>query len=237
VRRSTRMDERSSVAAGPSPSWMQVIGDTIKLSRDRRRQARLQRHQDRRRFRLWVPVLGGLVILGAGMLVKAMSGSAGFVPDAASVPAPTSSIQQHDEPTDSVRRSPLESSRAIPSRTASLSRAAAGAEIAGRTDIDISPSAATRLREGSVDGRVLVVLASLATADLVTSVEIPPNGSGGSEGVADLELGVVDVDRVLDWLDDQRRLHPDRMEVRRAGSVTYLEFRYDTPEPPGLFPP
>jgi hypothetical protein len=67
-------------------------------------------------------------------------------------------------------------------------------------------------------------------------VEIPPNGSGGSEGVADLELGVVDVDRVLDWFDDQRRLHPDRMAVRRAGSVTYLELRYDTPEPPGLFP-
>jgi hypothetical protein len=236
VRRTARRDQRSSVVAGPSPSWIQVILDTIKLSWDRRRHTHLQRHQDRR-YRLWVPVLGGLVVLGAGMLVKAMSGSGGFVPDAASIPAPTASFQQPDEPAGSARRPPPESSRAIPSRTASLSRAAAGAEIAARADIDVSPSAATLLREGTVDGRVLVVLASLATADLITSVEMPSNGSGGPVGGANLELGVVDVDRVLDWLDGQHRLRPDGMEVRREGSVTYLQIRYDTPEPPGLFPP
>jgi hypothetical protein len=81
---------------------------------------------------------------------------------------------------------------------------------------------------------LLVVLAALATADLLTSVDTTSSGSGGP--VANLELAVVDVDRVLDWLETQRRLHPDRMEVHRDGSVTYLLISYDTPEPPGLFP-
>jgi hypothetical protein len=230
------VDKRSSVAAGPSPSWIRVIVDTIKLSLTRRRQHRLQRDQDQRRYGLRVLVLGGFVVVGAGLLVNAISESANLLPDAASIPAPTSSSQQHDELAESARRSPPESSRAVPSRTASLERAAAGAEIAARADIDVSPSAATVLREGTVDGRLLVVLASLATADLLTSVDTTSSGSGGPVSVANLELGVVDVDRVLDWLDGQSRLRPDRMEVRRDGSVTYLQLMYDTPEPPGLFP-
>ena len=49
-------------------------------------------------------------------------------------------------------------------------------------------------------------------------------------------MGVVDVDRVLDWLHIQSRLSPDRIEVRRESSVAYLVLIYDTPEPPGLFP-
>ncbi len=92
------------------------------------------------------------------------------------------------------------------------------------------------LREGLVDGRVLMILASLASADLLTAVDVPGSSSGGPADVANLEMGVVDVDRVLDWLDNQRRLSPDRVEVRREASVAYLTLTYDNPEPPGLFP-
>jgi hypothetical protein len=114
-----------------------------------------------------------------------------------------------------------------------VARAAAGAEIARRTDIDVSAAAAAVLREGKVDGRVLIVLASLASADLLTAIDV---SSGGSAGAANLEMGVVDVDHVLEWLADQRRLRPDRVEVHRQASVAYLLLIYNTPEPPGLFP-
>ncbi len=117
-----------------------------------------------------------------------------------------------------------------------MARAAAGAEIAARTDTDISPAAAAVLREGEVDGRVLMILAALASADLLTAVDVPVSGSARPADVANLEMGVVDVDRVLDWLDNQRRLSPDRVEVRREASVAYLKLTYDSPEPPGLFP-
>ena len=86
----------------------------------------------------------------------------------------------------------------------------------------MSARAATALREGNIDGRVLVVLASLATADLLTAVDVPPSGSVGPADAANLEMGVVDVERVLDWLDNQTRLHPDRMEVRRDGAARLI---------------
>ena len=82
-----------------------------------------------------------------------------------------------------------------------MARAAAGAEIAARADTDVSPAAAAVLREGKVDGRVLMVLASLASAELFTAVDVPVSGSDGPADVANLEMGVVDVDRVLDWLE------------------------------------
>ena len=235
VRQGTRIDQRPAEAAGPSPPWIRVILDTVKLSWVRRRERLLQRDKQQRRFSLRVVAAFGLVAVGAGLLVNAMSESANLLPDAASIPASTSG-SQGDEVTGSTRRLTPEPSRAFPSRTASMDRAAAGAEIASRADIDVSPSAATVLRDGMVDGRVLIVLASLATADLLTAVDTPSSESPASADVPNLELGVVDVDRVLDWLGDQRRLHPDRMEVRRDGSVTYLQLIYDTPEPPGLFP-
>jgi hypothetical protein len=236
VRQGTRLDQRHLVGAEPAPSWIRVILDTVKLWWARRRHYLLHRDDPQRRYRLLVVAIFGLVALGAGLLVNAMSGSVDLTPDATSIPPAAASPQQDDELAESARRSGPESSRAIPSRTASLDRAAAGAEIAGRADIDVSPAAASLLREGTVDGRVLIVLASLATADLVTSVEVPSTGPDTPVGGPNLELGVVDVDRVLDWLEGQRRLNPDRMEVRREGSVTCLVLMYDTPEPPGLFP-
>lgn len=80
------------------------------------------------------------------------------------------------------------------------------------------------------------MLASLASTDLLTAVDVPPSGSGGPADVANLEMGVVDVDQVLTWLDTQRQLRPDRVEVRRAASVAYLLLIYNSPEPRELFP-
>jgi hypothetical protein len=147
VRRQTRMDQQPPAAAGPSPSWRRVIRDTITLWWARRRHYRRQRDRDLQRFRLRVVVLFSLVVLAAGLLINALSESANLLPDAASIPAPTSDSQQNDDLAGSARRTAPESSRAIPSRTASVARAAAGAEIAARADIDVSPSAATVLRE------------------------------------------------------------------------------------------
>ncbi|HJU97409.1 MAG TPA: hypothetical protein VJ644_05500 [Jiangellaceae bacterium] len=130
-------------------------------------------------------------------------------------------------------RPTTESSRTGSERTASLERAAAGAEIAERTDIDVSPAAEAILREGAVDGRVLLVLAALATEGYLTAVDVAPAAPGGAP---ELELGVADVDVVLDWLDQQPRVRPDHLQVRRHFSVAYLRLNYRTPEPAGLFP-
>jgi hypothetical protein len=226
------VDQRSPLAGGPSPSWPRIISDTIKLSRERRRLYRLEQSGDRRASRLWIPIVYGLVVLGGGLLVKAAVGSDDPAPDAAPSRSPSTAAQRIADPS-APSRSPGESSRAVPSRIGSVARAAAGAEIAGRADIEVSPAAAAVLREGTVDGRVLIVLASLASADLLTAVGVP---GGGSADGATLEMGVVDVDRVLAWLDGQRRLRPDRVEVRRVGSVSYLLFSYHTAEPAELFP-
>ena len=236
MRRKSPVDQQSPLLGGTSPSWIRIILDTITLWRERRREFRRQHHDDQRRSRLWIPVLCGLVVLAGGLLVRSGFRSADPVLDAAPTPGLTPSSEQRDDPTGSASRSSGEPSRANSDRTASLARAAAGAEIAARADIDVSARAATALREGKIDGRVLVVLASLATADLLTAVDVPPSGSVGPADAANLEMGVVDVERVLDWLDNQTRLHPDRMEVRREGSLAYLMLFYDSPEPPGLFP-
>jgi hypothetical protein len=237
VRRTTPVDQRSSLPGRrQSPSWVRVILDTIKLTWERRRQYRVE--HDGWRRRLWLPVLGGVVVLGAGLLVMAALGSGSGDPAAgtAVTPAPRAGSQRVEDPTGLASRSAGESSRAIPSFAPSVAKAAAGAEIADRSDIAVSPAAATVLRKGTVDGRVLIVLASLASADLLATVELPSSGPSGSIQVANVELGVEDVDYVLDWLDVQRNLRPDRMEVHREGSMAYLLLIYETPEPPGLFP-
>jgi hypothetical protein len=168
------------------------------------------------------------------MLVKVAVGSADPAPEAAPNPSPSPLASQRAvDPSPLPSRSFAEPSRATLTRTASQAKAASGAEIARRTDIEVSPPAAAVLREGKVDGRVLVVLASLASADLLTAVDLPP---GGSPEDANLEMGVVDVDHVLNWLNAQRRLRPDRVEVRREASVAYLLLIHNSPEPPGLFP-
>jgi hypothetical protein len=228
------VDQRSPLAGDPSPSWPRVIADTIKLSLARRRLHRLEHGGERPGSRLWIPIACSLVVLGGGLLVKVAFGTADPGPDAAPSPSPSNTAAQRiGDPSALPGLSSVQPSRARPSRTTSVARAAAGAEIARRTDIDVSPAAAFVLRQGKVDGRLLIVLASLASADLLSAVGL---AQGASADAAKLEMGVVDVDRVLDWLDGQSRLRPERVEVRREASVTYLLPIYNTPEPPGLFP-
>jgi hypothetical protein len=237
MHRTRVVDQRSPLAGGPSPSWARVIADTIKLSRERRRLYRVERGADRRAPRLWIPLVCGLVVFGCGLLVKGAFGSADPAPEAAPSPSRTPTAQSGTaDPAVVSSRLPGGTSRATPSRTASAARAAAGAEIASRPDTDVSPAAASVLADGKIDGRLLIVLAALASADLLTAVEVPQTGTGGPADVANLEMGVVDVDRVLGWLEDQRRLRPDRVELRHEASVSYVLLVYDTPEPPGLFP-
>jgi hypothetical protein len=215
-------------------SWPRVIVNTVAL---KARRLRLPRGGGaRRRLRIALAAMLGLVMVGAGVLAlgwvgREQPGSTASVPFTATQPetgtATTSSVQ------------PSRASSRIPSlhapmtdSAASRARAAAGAELARRSDIDVSPAAAAVLRGGQVDGRVLVVLASLATLGQLIAVDVPD----GVEGETPVEMGVVSVDTVLNWLEAQPQLRPDHAQARREGSVTFLLLAYDTPEPPDLFP-
>jgi hypothetical protein len=179
----------------------------------------------------------GLVLVGAGVFAlgwvgREKPGNTATVPFTATQPetgttATTSSVQPSRA---SSRISSLQSPNS--DSAAVRARAAAGAELARRSDIDVSPAAAAVLRDGHVDGRVLVVLASLASLGQLVAVDVPD----GEEAETPVELGVESVDTVLDWLEAQPQLRPDHTQARREGSVTYLLLAYDTPEPPGLFP-
>lgn len=236
------MDPQSPLPAGPRAApWHKVVLDTIRLSRQRRHEHRNAslaaragaRADPRRDRRVWLAVL----IVAAGLLgvtmlaIVVLTRPGDLAPGTtATPPSPRAFLDTSGLP----GRPTTESSRTAPERTASLGRAAAGAEIAERTDIAVSPAAAAVLREGAVDGRVLVVLAALATEGYLTAVDVSPGA--GSGGTPQLELGVADVDVVLDWLDRQPRVRPDHLEVRRQFSVVYLRLAYRTPEPAGLFP-
>jgi hypothetical protein len=237
----TNMDPQSPPPAGPRAApWHKVVLDTVRLSRQRRREYRdafiaSQRGRSsgpRPGRQGWIAVL----IVAAGLLSGALLATVALVgpddppPSAATTPtSPRAFVDTSGLP----GRPTAESSRAGPDRTASPGRAAAGSEIAERTDIDVSPAAGAILRQGAVDGRVLIVLAALATEGYLTAVEAAPAASGGAP---EMELGVVDVDVVLDWLDQQPRVRPDHLQVRRESSVAYLRLAYRTPEPAGLFP-
>ena len=215
-------------------SWPRVIINTIAL---RVRRLRLSRGGgSRRQLGMVLVAMLGLVMVGAGVLAlgwvgREKPGNTATVPFTARQPetgTPTTSSVQ-----------PSRASSRIPSlyapttdSAASHARAAAGAEIARRSDIDVSPAAAAVLRGGHVDGRVLVVLASLATVGQLIAVDVP----GSVDAETPVEMGVVSVDSVLDWLEAQPQLRPDHSQARREGSVTFLLLAYDTPEPPDLFP-
>ena len=213
-------------------SWPRVIVNTIAL---RVRRLRLRRgDSSRRRLGIALAAMLGLAMVAAGVLALGWVGR-----EHHTVTVPFTATQPE---TGTATKSPVQPSRAssrIPSlhapttdSAASRARAAAGAEIARRSDIDVSPAAAAVLRGGHVDGRVLVVLASLATLGQLIAVDVPD----AVEAETPVEMGVVSVDTVLDWLEAQPQLRPDQTQARREGSVTYLLLAYDTPEPPGLFP-
>jgi hypothetical protein len=237
----TNMDPQSPPPAGPRAApWHKVVLDTVRLSRQRRREHRdaftpVQRRSsdnlpDGRRAWIAVLVVAAGLLGGALLAIVALVEADDPAPGAATTPtSPRALVDTSGLPA----RPTAESSRAGSDRTGSPGRAAAGSEIAERTDIDVSPAAGDLLRQGSVDGRVLIVLAALATEGYLTAVEVAPSEPGGTP---ELELGVADVDVVLDWLDQQPRVRPDHLQVRRQSSVAYLRLAYRTPEPAGLFP-
>jgi hypothetical protein len=214
-------------------SWPRVIANTIALQAQRR----LPRGDGpRRRLGIALAATLGLVMVGAGVIAlgsigREKPGNTATVPFTATQPETAMATTSSDQPSRASSRIP---SLHVPTTdsAASRARAAAGAEIAGRSDIDVSAAAAAVLRSGQVDGRVLVVLASLATLGQLIAVDVPD----GVEAETPVEMGVVSVDTVLDWLEAQPQLRPDHTQARREGSVTYVLLAYDTPEPPGLFP-
>jgi len=235
----TNMDPQSPPPAGPSAApWHKVILDTFRLSRLRRREYRAAQPRsgadpasDRRRpgLRIAALIVTAAVLSGALLGTVALTRPDDSSPGTAATPT---SLRPFVDTSGLPSRPTTEASRATPERTTSLARAAAGAEIAARTDIDVSPAAAAVLREGTVDGRVLIVLAALATEGYLTAVDVSPAGPAAAP---DVEMGVADVDVVLDWLDQQPQVRPDHLQVRRQSSVAYLRLAYDTPEPAGLF--
>ena len=100
--------------------------------------------------------------------------------------------------------------------------------------VEYRAEAVALLRSGAVDGRVLIVMAALASGDRLHEIDVAPPAA--SAPTANLELGVSEVDSVLQWLDSQIVLRPDRIEVRREASRSYVRLVYSSPEPPGLFP-
>ena len=219
----------------PVDSWPRAIVNTITLQA---RRLRLRRGDSlRRRLGIALAAMLGLVMVAAGVLAlgwvgREKPGNTATVPFTATQPetgtaTTTSSVQ----PSRASSRIPSLHAP-TPDSAASRARAAAGAEIARRSDVDVSPAAAAVLRGGHVDGRVLVVLASLATLGQLIAVDVPD----GVEAETPVEMGVVSVDAVLDWLEAQPQLRPDHTQARREGSVTFLLLVYDTPEPPDLFP-
>jgi hypothetical protein len=229
------MGQKSHPPRSKVDSWPRVIANTIALQARRKRLSRGD--GSRRPLGIALVATLGLVMVGAGVLAlgwvgREKPGNPATVPFTATQPetgtaTTTSSVQ------------PSRASSRIPSlhtpttdSAADRARAAAGAEMARRSDIDVSPAAAAALRGGHVDGRVLMVLASLASLGQLIAVDVPD----GVEADAPVEMGVVSVDTVLDWLEAQPQLRPDHTQARREGSVTYLLLAYDTPEPPGLFP-
>lgn len=224
------MGQQPSPPGGRAESWPRVIVNTITLALRRRRASR--RGQDGRghRIRLVVAAALGVVVVGAGVFFalgqdrREQQADTDVVPFASFASGPTSSIST----TPDRRPGQARTSEA----DTSLARAAAGAEIARRPDTDVSAAAAAVLRNGQVDGRVLVALASLAAAGHLIAVDVPPEPDGSPT----VEMGVADVDVVLDWLETQPQLRPDHVEVRRDDSTSFILLGYDSPEPPGLFP-
>jgi hypothetical protein len=230
----------------PEASWPRVAWNTVVLW--------LRRRRDRLRVR-WrngedelLGLRGGLVLAGAVVVLVVIGGlvyladpfglSGGSADSTQNTSAPAVR-QTEPEPLPRQERASPATGGATPApRQASpgSAHAAAGAELAARPGVQVSAQAAELLRSGSVDGRVLIVMAALASGNRLQTVDVPPPGTTAPTSASDLELGVSEVDSVLQWLDSQIVLRPDRLEVRREASRSYIRLIYSSPEPPGLFP-
>jgi hypothetical protein len=228
------VDQLTPHRGGTSPaSWPRVVWNTLVLKLHR---SRLRDRNDEILSRR-----GGAKLLGGIVVLVAMGGAAAYSIDpfrpegvrenSGSLTGPVSSGPE-------VREEGATPSQRRPSTPREVSpgsaHAAAGAEIAARTDITVSDVAANVLRSGAVDGRVLLALAALASTHSVVMIDVPPDD--GITTPSEIELGVTDVDAVLAWLEAQPKLRPDRVEIRRDGTYSFLRLIYQSPEPPGLFP-
>jgi hypothetical protein len=227
------MDQRTP-RRGPesTASWLRVAWNTLVLKL--RRGRRQNRHDEILSSR-------GRALLGGGVaFLVALGGAAAYLLD------PVGPLENTNAPL----AGPVESSRekrpegaltpsqrrpSTPREASPASgHAAAGAEIAARTDITVSQAAANVLRSGAVDGRVLLVLAGLASSNSLVIIDVAPDD--GVTTSSEIELGVNDVDAVLAWLDAQPKLRPEQVEIRRDKTRSFLRLIYQSPEPPGLFP-
>jgi hypothetical protein len=229
----------------PEPSWVRVVWNTVVLW-VRRRILRTDRLRSRGRNTELLGVRGGLLLAAAVAVLVVIGGlvylgnpfdlSGGSADSRETTGTSAEPLPRQDRATVPDEASPPIGEATPPPREASpgSAHAAAGTELAARPDLQISAEAAALLRSGAVDGRVLIVMAALASGDRLHEIDVAPPAA--SAPTANLELGVSEVDSVLQWLDSQIVLRPDRIEVRREASRSYVRLVYSSPEPPGLFP-
>jgi hypothetical protein len=214
-------------------SWPRVAWNTLVL-KIRRGRLRNRDHEilSLRGRALLAGAIGLVVTLGGALYVLGPFGlehSEGAGAPLAG-PADTSS---ETRPEGALTPSQRRSSTPQGARPASA-HAAAGAEIAARTDIAVSDAAGTVLRSGAVDGRVLLIVAELASTNTLLMIDVPPDD--GVTTSSEIELGVTDINAVLAWLDTRPKLRPERVEIRRDSSRSFIRLIYQSPEPPDLFP-
>jgi hypothetical protein len=230
----------------PEPSWARVVWNTAVLW-VRRRILRTDNLRTRSTSTELLGVRGGLLLTAAVAVLVVVGGLVylGNPFDLSGGSADSRETTGTAEPLPRQERATVPAEPSSPPggatpapRNASpgSAHAAAGAELAARPDLQVSAEAAALLHSGAVDGRVLIVMAALASGDRLHEIDVAPPGASLPTSTADLELGVSEVDSVLQWLDSQIVLRPDRIEVRREASRSYVRLFYTSPEPPGLFP-
>jgi hypothetical protein len=241
------MEEPQPRGPAPEPSRPRLAWDAtvlrLRRSRDRLREISWQRSEDELLGLRGILVLAGavvvLVVIGGLVYLADPFDFGGGPAESTQVTSPPAVRPTESELPRQERVSPTPGTTvpapAVPSPN--NAHALAGAELADRPGIQVSPEAAALLRSGAVDGRVLIVMSALASQNRLQTVDLPPSpGTAAPSSGSELELGVTEVDSVLQWLNSQIALRPDRLEVRSDATRSYLRLIYSTPEPAGLFP-
>jgi hypothetical protein len=229
------MDQPSPQRGGESGvSWPRVLWNTLVL---KLRRGRVRNPDDQ-----LLSLRGRALLAGGIVLLVGLGGLGAYLVDPTGLDRLGKRSGSSAETTDSSTETrsdggapPSQRRPSTPREASPVSgHAAAGTELAARSDISVSAAAANVLRSGAVDGRVLLVLAGLASNHSLAVIDVAPDD--GITTSSEIEIGVNDVDAVLAWLDTQPKLRPDQVEIRRDGSRSFLRLIYQSPEPPGLFP-
>ena len=240
------MEEPQPRGPAREPSRPRLAWDAtvlrLRRSRDRLREIPWQRSEDELLGLRGILVLAGavvvLVVIGGLVYLADPFDFGGGPADSKQATSAPAVRQMESELPRQERVSPTPGTTvpapAVPSP--SNAHALAGAELADRPGVEVSPEAAALLRSGAVDGRVLIVMSALASQNRLQTVDVPSPGTAAPNSGSELELGVTEVDSVLQWLNSQIALRPDRLEVRSDATRSYLRLIYSTPEPAGLFP-